>query len=364
MSKKHLKYCLYFSLILVMLIPLSGKLMAKNSATDSIAADSHLDIKAMILEHLADSYEWHIATINNKDISISLPVILYSKTSGIHLFSSKKIQQSDSHYKGFYISQDGQYKGKIVENDANGTQIRPIDFSITKNAASLLIASCLLIIIFLSIARAYKRDPMGPKKGIVGAIEMFVLSIHDDIIKPVIGEDYKKYRYYLLALFFFIFFNNILGLIPIFPGGANVTGNIAVTFTLALFTFVIVNFTGTKTYYKDVFWPDVPIWLKPIMMVIEVVGLITKPFALMIRLFANIMSGHAIVLGLISLIFVTAHMGSALNSSLTGFSIFLVVFISFLEILVAYIQAYVFTVFTAVFINAARAKPQVEKKKN
>ena len=363
MFSKALKHILYVLMFLAMSVSLPAETIQQTIESDSATAP--LDVKEMILDHLKDSYEWHIATYKDKYISIPLPVILYSKSSGTHLFSSAKFHQHNGHYKGFYISESEKYQGKIVEKDANGKEVRPIDLSLTKNAASLLIASFLLISIMLLIARAYKRDPIRPKKGLVGAMEIFILSVHDDIIKPVLGEDYKRYRYYLLTLFFFIFFNNILGLIPIFPGGANVTGNIAVTFTLALFTFLIVNLTGTKEYYKEIFWPDVPVWLKfplPLMIVIEIVGLITKPFALMIRLFANIMAGHAIVLGLVSLIFITAHMGAALSSSMTGFSIVLIVFINFIEILVAYIQAYVFTVFTAVFISAARVKPQQAEK--
>ncbi len=363
MFNKTLKYFLSVWMFLAMSTSLSAVVVPQAEGSNPEAAP--LDAKELILEHLKDDYEWHIATYKNKKISIPLPIILYSKNSGAQLFSSAKFDQNNGCYKGFYISKTGKYKGKVVETDASGNEIRPIDLSLTKNALSLLIGSFLLIILMLFIARAYKNEPVKPKKGLVGAMEVFILSVYDDVIKPVVGEDYKKYRYYLLTLFFFIFFNNILGLVPIFPGGANVTGNIAVTLTLALSTFLIVNLTGTREYYKGIFWPDVPVWLKfpfPLMIIIELVGLITKPFALMIRLFANIMAGHAIVLGLVSLIFITAHMGAALSSSMTGFSVVLIIFIYFIEMLVAYIQAYVFTIFTAIFINGARVKPPKTEK--
>ena len=363
MFSKTLKHFLCVWMFLAMSISLPAETISQAEGSDPEAVP--LDVKELIIEHLKDDYEWHIATFKDKSISIPLPIILYSKNSGVQLFSSAKFHQNDGYYNGFYISKSGKYKGKIVETDASGNEIRPIDLSLTKNALSLLIGSCLLIIFMLLIARTYKDEPIKPKKGLVGAMEIFILSIYDDVIKPVLGENYKRYRYYLLTLFFFIFFNNILGLVPIFPGGANVTGNIAVTLTLALSTFLIVNLSGTKEYYKEIFWPDVPVWLKfpfPLMIIIELVGLITKPFALMIRLFANIMAGHAIVLGLVSLIFITAHMGAALSSSMTGFSVVLIIFIYFIEMLVAYIQAYVFTIFTAIFINGARVKPKKAEK--
>jgi F-type H+-transporting ATPase subunit a len=188
-------------------------------------------------------------------------------------------------------------------------------------------------------------------------MEMVILMIEDEVIKTTVGKDYKRYSPYLLTVFFFIFINNLIGLIPFFPGGANITGNIAVTLVLAIGTFLVVNLTGSKAYYKEIFWPDVPTWLKvpfPLMPIIEVVGMFTKPFALMIRLFANIMAGHAIVLGLTCLVFITVSLGSAINSSMTVLSVVFSVFINFVELLVAFIQAYVFTLLSAVFVGLAR----------
>ena len=195
-------------------------------------------------------------------------------------------------------------------------------------------------------------------------MEILIVSINNDIIKPTIGEGSDKYAPYLLTLFFFIFTNNLLGLIPIFPGGANVTGNIAITLVLALVTFFVVTFSGTKEYFKDIFWPDVPTWLKvpiPLMPAIELVSVFTKPFTLMIRLFANIMAGHSIVLGLTCVIFVTVSLGTAINATMTGVAVVFVVFMDFVELLVAYIQAYVFTILTALYIGMARIKPHHTK---
>jgi F-type H+-transporting ATPase subunit a len=326
-----------------------------NAQTES-ESKKKFDVKELILHHLADSYEWTLLSSEDWHVTIPLPVILRSKTSGWHLFLSSKITHGDP-YKVFQIPHEGKYQGKIVELGIDGSEIRPLDLSLTKNAASLIISSLLLIVIFMSVSRSIKRAPMEGKKGFVGLMEMFVMMVHDDIIKPSVGADYKKYAPFLLTVFFFIFFNNLLGLLPFFPGGANVTGNIAVTMVLAIGTFLAINLTGTKHYYKDVFWPDVPIWLKvpfPIMPIIEIVGLFTKPFALMIRLFANIMGGHAIVLGLISIVFITAGLGTSINASMTAVSVFFSVFILFLELLVAFIQAYVFTLLSSVFIGMAR----------
>ncbi len=330
--------------------------MGANAQIESTAQEE-FNVKEFILEHLADSYEWELIGTDNWHVTVPLPVILHSKTSGCHLFLSSRFEHGKQSYKGFKIAADGKYKGKIVELSSDGDEIRPLDLSLTKNAASLLVSSILLILIFMRVSRSMKREPMEGKAGFVGLMEMFIMMVHDDIIKPSVGANYKKYAPFLLTVFFFIFFNNLLGLLPIFPGGANVTGNVAVTLVLAISTFLVINLTGTKEYYKEVFWPDVPVWLKvplPIMPIIEIVGLFTKPFALMIRLFANIMGGHAIVLGLVSLVFITAGMGAVINSSMAGVSVFFTVFIYFLELLVAFIQAYVFTLLSSVFIGMAR----------
>jgi F-type H+-transporting ATPase subunit a len=323
-------------------------------------------VREFILDHLADSHEWKIYSDGNRHLIVSLPIILRSKETGWHLFSSSRLRNQASHH-GFQIASEGQYKGKIVERDTSGKEVRPLDLSLTKNAAALLFSAALIIFIMMGVARSLKRNPMEGKKGFVGLMEMFIMSVNDEIIKPSIGPDYRKYSPYLLTVFFFIFTNNLLGLVPIFPGGANVTGNIAVTMVLALGTFFVINLTGTKDYYKEIFWPDVPTWLKvpfPLMPIIELVGTITKPFALMIRLFANIMAGHSIILGLSTLIFITVSLGTTINASMTTVSVLFTVFMNFLELLIAYIQAYVFTLLSAVFIGQARVRHTSPKETN
>ena len=348
---------------------LSSKMVAQEKVENSMpneAKQEELNIKELILEHLADTYEWHIATINEKSYSIPLPIIVRSKANGWNVFSSSRLMNENKHVRQFYIATSGAYAGKVVEENLLGEEVRPLDLSLTKNAASLLISSFILVMIILSISRAYKNDSMDSEKGFTGAMEFLIVSVTDQVIKPSVGKKYKRYAPYLLSLFFFILFNNLLGLVPIFPGGANVTGNISITLVLAVFTFLVVNFTGSKSYYRDLFWPDVPIWLKlpfPLMQIIEIVGTITKPFALMIRLFANITAGHSIVLGLTTIVFVTVGLGAAVNSSMTVISVLFNVFIFFLEILVAFIQAYIFTVLTSVFVGMAR-NPDAETVKS
>lgn len=328
--------------------------------------ESELDVRGLILDHLADSYDWHITTINEKHISISLPVIVKGKESGWHVFSSSKFHHGHEAYKGFYIANEGDYKGKIVEN-LNGQEVRPWDFSITKNAFSLIMSSIFLIAVIMYCAGYYKKRKNHPEqcspKGFIAFVELVIMSIVDGVIKPCIGKNYKRYTPYLLTVFFFIIVNNLLGLIPIFPGGANVTGNIAITFILACFTFIIVNFYGTKEYWREIFWPDVPIWMKafPLMPAIELVGVFTKPFALMIRLFANILAGHAMVLGLICVIFLTVRLGPAMNAGMSVISVIMTIFIDCVELLVAYIQAYVFTMLSAVFIGLSQVEPHHAK---
>lgn len=321
-----------------------------------------IDVKSVVFGHIGDSYEWHITDIGKTVVRIPLPIIVYSSQSGWHAFLSSRIEENGGEYEGFYIAPAGsKYEGKVVEKNATGEEIRPLDISITKITLALFINSALLLVIVLSVARWYRKREQGAYApgGFIGFMEMFIMMVHDDVIKSCVGPNYKKFAPYLLTAFFFIFINNIMGLIPIFPGGANVTGNIAVTFVLALFTFVIVNIFGTKHYWKDIFWPDVPWWLKvpvPMMPFIEFFGIFTKPFALMIRLFANMLAGHMAMLVLTCLIFISASMGPAINGSLTVASVLFNIFMNALELLVAFIQAYVFTMLSAVFIGLAQEK--------
>ena len=315
-----------------------------------------LDMNEYLFGHVGDSYEWHITTVNGHPVSIALPVIVHSKSTGWHIFSSKHLEEGP--YEGFYISSSEKYSGKIVERGPSGEEVRPLDISITKNVAGLMFNSALLVLIILLTARWYKRHDASEEapKGFAGVMEMMITMVEDDIIKECIGKEYKRYSPYLLTAFFFIFINNLMGIIPFFPGGANITGNIAVTFVLAMCTFLAVNLFGNKHYYKEIFWPDVPLFLKviPLMPVIEIIGLFTKPFSLMIRLFANILAGHVMLLGVVAVVFLTAELGAGMHAGLSAISVFFGVFLDILELLVAFLQAYVFTMLSAVFIGLSR----------
>jgi F-type H+-transporting ATPase subunit a len=280
-----------------------------------------------------------------------LPIIVRSSETGQWFFGT-----AESLPGNFFFSKE--HHGKIYEKMSDGSEVRPLDLSITKAVLQIWIVVIVLIVVFLSCARWYKkRDSKSEApKGFVGMMEMMVMMIHDDLIKSSIGEKhYKPYAPYLLTVFFFIFFTNLLGLLPIFPGGSNVTGNINITFFLALCTFLAVNLFGNREYWKDIFWPDVPLFLKaiPIMPAIELFGVFTKPFALMIRLFANMMAGHAMILAFTCVIFLGWTMGTAMGTGLNIFSAIMLLFMNALELLVAFVQAYVFTMLSAVFIGLA-----------
>lgn len=347
---------LYVMAALLLLCPVS----AWSAESSSEPAEEKVDIKEIVFGHIGDSYEWHITSWGDTHFTIPLPVIVYSRTSGWHVFSSTRLEENEGNYEGLSIAPAGSpYEGKLIEHDAAGNEIRPFDISITKVVLALLINSVLLTLIILYVARWYKRHSKGNAApgGFVGMMEMLIMMVNDDVIKSCVGPKYKKFAPYLLTAFFFIFINNLMGLIPFFPGGANVTGNIAITMALAICTFIAVNLFGTKTYWKDIFWPDVPWWLKvpvPMMPFIEFFGILTKPFALMIRLFANMLAGHVAMLVLTCLVFISASMGPALNGTLTFTSVLFNLFMNALELLVAFIQAYVFTLLSAVFIGLAQ----------
>lgn len=318
---------------------------------------SEIDVGEILFGHIGDSYGWHITDWKGKHVTIPLPCIVHSST-GWHFFMSSKIEHGHEH-EGLFIAEEGRYEDKIVERGADGELVRPFDISITKNVASLMFAAVLLISLVLATTRWYRRHDASEEapQGFAGLMEMMIMMVNDDIIRPSVGEKhYRKYSPYLLTAFFFIFVCNLMGLIPFFPGGANVTGNIAVTMMMALFTFIAINVFADKHYWKEILWPDVPMFLKfpiPIMQTIELFGVISKPFSLMVRLFANIMAGHMMVLGLVSVIFVTVKLGPVINGSMTVIAMLFGLVINCLELLVAFIQAYVFTMLSAVFIGMA-----------
>ena len=316
------------------------------------AAAEDFEVSEVIFEHIGDSYEWHLWGAGERAVAIHLPVIVRSKTSGWHVFSSRHLEAGEE-YEGFRISRES---GKVVEI-ANGQEVKPFDISITKNVLSLILSSILLAVLVLLAARWYRRHDVENEapSGLAALLEPLVLMVHN-MAKENIGEDYKRYSPFLCTAFFFILLNNFLGIVPFLPGGANLTGNIAVTMVLALCTFLTVNLFGTKHYYKEIFWPDVPAFLKPIMPVIEVFSALVKPISLTIRLFANMLAGHILILSLVCIIFIMYKFGPVLFGSMTVISVLFGLFMDLLECLVAFIQAYVFTMLSSIYIGLSREK--------
>ena len=316
----------------------------------------------MIIDHIIDSYEWHIMTVGQKHISVPLPVILIDGGK-LHVFLSSKFHHGHDAYKGFKVEAGGKNKGKIVKvkegtSETDEAASLPLDLSITKNVFAIFVSATVLVLIFLSVARGYRKNRGKAPKGLQSFLEPLILFVRDDIAKEAIGEKKsEKYLPYLLTLFFFIFLNNLLGLIPFFPFGANITGNLAVTGIMAVFTFVITTFSANRNYWQHIFnTPGVPWWLKfpiPLMPFVELLGIFTKPFVLMVRLFANMTAGHIIILGFMSLIFIFANIKGMLGVAVAPVSIAFGIFMGLLELLVAFIQAYVFTLLSALYFGMA-----------
>jgi len=308
--------------------------------------EEKFDATTAIMEHIADSHYWHLWG----ETSLPLPVIVYTD-KGLETFSSAGFHHGEEAYQGKYYT----YKlieDKIFAVDAAGqvdkeASSHVYDLSITKNVAAIWVAVLLLILIFFAVASSYKKHEGKAPKGFQSLIEPIIVFVRDDIAKPNIGYKYAQFMPLLLTIFFFIWINNLLGLLPLFPGGANVTGNIFMTFVLAFIVLLAVNLNGNKYYWKHILLPDVPWWLYPIMIPVELIGVISRPFALMIRLYANISAGHIIVLSLISLIFIFK------SFAIAPVSVAFVLFMDVLELLVAFLQAFIFTMLAALFIGTA-----------
>ena len=333
----------------------TSAVVAENSAATSHenAKEEKFNPSELILEHITDSHDWHLWG----HTSLPLPIILYTP-KGLEVFSSSHFH----HGEQAYTTANYTYKieeNKIVvlntENEVDEAATKTIiDISITKNVCSLLISVTLLLFIFLSVAKAYKNRVGKAPKGFQSMIEPIILFVRDDVAKPNLGKKYAKFMPFLLTVFFFIWINNMMGLIPFFPGGANVSGNIAFTMVLALITFIIITVNGGKVYWSHIFAPHVPWWLYPLLIPVEIFGMFTKPVALMIRLFANITAGHILVLSLISLIFIFKSLVIAIVA------VPFTVFINVIELLVAFLQAYIFTMLAALFIGMALEEPHAE----
>jgi F-type H+-transporting ATPase subunit a len=366
MSKKSLQFLLVAFVACMPLIGFSNS-SAAVAAEGSAATEVEKEFNAtdLINSHIGDSHEFHVADWNGHPISFYLPVILWTN-SGLEIFSSENFHHDNSgthvaaingqefvrnneviFYKDRYDALTAEEQGKgAFEFDA-----RPLNFSITKNVFSMFFSAIIMFLLFLAVARSYKKNPKAPK-GIAGFLEPLITFVRDDIARPNIGEKkYAKYMPYLLTIFFFIWINNLIGLIPFFPFSSNLTGNIYFTFVMAFITFAVTTISGNKGYWGHIFsTPGVPVWLAPIMIPVELIGMLTKPFALMIRLFANITAGHIIILSLFSLIFIFQTV--AVSPISGAFVLFMMV----LEMLVAALQAYIFTLLSALFIGQAVAE--------
>lgn len=352
---------LLFSMLFLLV---SSFIFASNSTEDG--DDAEFNAKDMIMHHVKDAYGMHIITFNEgkeneSHITIPLPVILYTD-QGIVTFMSSEFHH-DYHgdvivekngerfvnvHEKIYQLNDGETSVRLDEEGHPTNAMMPIDISITRNVFMMWVSVAVLMLIFFSAARRYKKSEDKVPTGIASFVEPLVVFVRDEIARPMIGEQkYKKYMPYLLTVFFFIWLNNIFGLIPIL-NGANLSGNIAFTMVLAVFTFVITTFSGNKNYWQHIFWmPGVPVPMKIFLMPIEIIGIFTKPISLMIRLFANITAGHIIILALMSLIFIFKSVAVA------PVSVAFALFIGIIEIVVTAIQAYIFTVLSALYFGMA-----------
>ena len=342
---------------LLLLTGLSTFAKDSENGTKGDPVNTKEEIDAYIKHHLQDSHDFTLYTNGETGhhVGFPLPVILWD--DGLKMFSSSKfhhgetVAEVDSNYYKLY-------HGKIYKTDAEGTlnmdehdhptNKRPLDFSITKSVVGMLLVGLLMLLGFSALARGYKKGPV--PTGFSRVLEPLVIYVRDEIARPNIGEKkYRKYMGFLLTVFFFIWIANLLGLTPL---GFNITGQIAVTVCLAVFTFIIVQFSGNKDYWQHIFWmPGVPVPMKIILMPIEILGILTKPFSLLIRLFANITAGHFVVMSLIALMITMKAQFGAVAS--TGMSLLLSTFITLIELLVAFLQAYIFTMLSALFIGMA-----------
>ena len=295
-----------------------------------------LNVSEVILHHVQDDHVWHFAD----GLVLPLPVIVYTETRGLEVFSSANFY--DEHHNLI------PYNGYQIEHghiSIVGSEEHVLDLSITKNVAMLFVNVALILFVFLQVAAGYRKNKGKAPSGIQSFMEPIILFVKDEVVKPNIGPKYERYLPYLLTLFFFILFGNFLGLLP---GAANLTGNIAVTTVLALLTFLITSFSGNKAYWSHIFWtPGVPLPLRVIILPVEVIGIFTKPFSLMVRLFAAITAGHIVLLSLLCLTFIFHSWGAGIGASI------FVIFINLIELLVAGIQAYVFTLFSSLYIGMA-----------
>jgi F-type H+-transporting ATPase subunit a len=334
------------------------------------------DANEVIFGHVLDAHQFHFLSYKGSDgqlhhVGISLPVILYSPQKGFSVFSSGKFHHGEDVHDG-YLLVTPEYKESLLkrgyseedvkkfrnesiiavdENSVPLESVKVYDLSLTRNVVQMFIALALLVWLMLSVAKRYKQQGSGiAPSGVQNLMEVLIVFVRDEIAKPNLAHKYNKYMPYLLTVFFFILINNIVGLIP---GTANVTGNIAFTAVLGVISFIAILFSSNKHYWGHIFWPPVPLGVKFIMIPVEILGIFTKPFALIIRLFANMIAGHIIIICLISLIFIFGNLSAGVGWGFSPVSVAFTIFIYFIEILVAFLQAYIFTNLTAVFVGQA-----------
>ena len=356
--KTYFKHILTAAFIAVLASFSLSAFAEETAETAETKTEKKFDAGKLIIEHISDNHEWHILGEGEHAVALPLPVILYT-AKGFDCFSSGKFHHGEE-------TVESKYKYKLLEennhivilNEAGAVDevatASIIDISITKNVATLLFSVTCLLWAFLSVAGAYKKNPNQAPKGLQSFVEPLIIFIRDEVAKPSIGAKYEKFVPYLLTVFFLILFNNLLGLIPILPGGANLSGNIAFTMVLAVVTFVITTINGTKHYWHHIFaMPGVP---KPVLIIltpIEILGVFLKPFVLMIRLFANMTAGHIIALSFFAMIFIFGEMSTGAGLGVSVVSVAFTVFMGLLELLVAFLQAYVFTLLSAMYFGSA-----------
>ncbi|MBS1620465.1 MAG: F0F1 ATP synthase subunit A [Bacteroidetes bacterium] len=357
-----------FSLFLMVI---SNTSIAQENEDSVVAKEKRaFDVSEVIFGHISDGHDFHFFSFNSggveHPVSIPLPVILYSPQRGVSTFMSSAFHHGEKTVEGYALLTDHNMKewkldekkyhsGQIIavnENGAPDAGIKIYDFSLTRNVVQMIIALALLVWVMLFIAKKYKKGEgvNSAPKGIQGFMEPIITFIRDDVAKPNLGHKYEKYLPYIQTVFFFILINSLVALIP---GSANVAGNIAFTMLLALIAFIVILFSSNKHFWKHIFWPPVPHGVKAILIPVEILGIFTKPFALMIRLFANMVAGHIIIICLISLIFIFGALNNIVGYAVSPFSVAFVIFIYFIELLVAFLQAYIFAMLTAVFIGQA-----------
>ena len=312
--------------------------------------EEKFDPAEVIMEHIKDGHEFHFATLGHNHVTIPLPVIAYSPQRGLDAFMSSKFHHGEHAYNGYKLEH-----GKLVAVDQHGNvdeSVKVYDLSMTRNVVQMIIALALLVWIMTSIAKKYSKGEgtRTAPTGLQNLIEPVITFVRDDVAKPNLGKKYEKYLPYLLTVFFFILINSMFGLLP---GSANVTGNIAFTAVLGVISFIVIMFSSNSHYWGHIVNPPVPMGIKPILVPVEILGIFTKPFALIVRLFANMVAGHIIILSFVSLIFIFGGMNKGIGWGFAPVSILFTVFIYLIEILVAFIQAFIFTNLTAVFIGQA-----------